>query len=97
MYILNIAKAKEKMSVNEIKDFTCENYYKRIGFSKENTETFKENRFIVAWKQINKKVPDPRNAKEHYQSFLRKKNTNSVKKLKIVTHQPKTSEDPNFT
>ena len=31
-----------------------------------------ENRLI-------QKVPDPRNAKEHYESFLRKKNRKSVK------------------
>ena len=36
MYILNIAKAIKKMSVNDIRDFTFDNYYKRIGFSKEN-------------------------------------------------------------
>ena len=34
------------------------------------------------------KIPDPRNAKEHYQSFIRKKNTNSVKKSEIITYQP---------
>ena len=36
MYTLHIAKATKKMAVNEIKDFIFENYYKRIGFSKEN-------------------------------------------------------------
>ena len=35
MYILNIAIAIKKMSVNEIKDFIFESYYKRIGFSNE--------------------------------------------------------------
>ena len=35
MYFLNIAKDIKKMSINEIKDFIFENYYKRIGFSKE--------------------------------------------------------------
>ena len=47
------------MSVNEIKDFTFGNHYKRIGFSKENNyysmKRFKEG-FIVASKQINKKI-----------------------------------------
>ena len=47
------------MSVNEIKDFIFANHYKRIGFSKENNyysmKRFKE-RFIVASKQINKKI-----------------------------------------
>ena len=37
MYILNITKAMKKISVDEIKDFIFENYYKRIGFSKENS------------------------------------------------------------
>ena len=30
MYILNITKAIQKISINEIKDFLFENYYKRI-------------------------------------------------------------------
>ena len=37
MYILNITRAMKKMSVNEIRDFIFENYYKRIGISKENS------------------------------------------------------------
>ena len=41
-------------------------------------------------------MPDPRNAKEHYQSFIRKKNTKSVKQSEIITYQPKTFENPNI-
>ena len=37
MCILNIARAVKKISANEIMDFAFENYYKRIGFSKENS------------------------------------------------------------
>ena len=37
MYILNIDGAINKMSFNEIRDFIFEDYYKRIGFSKENS------------------------------------------------------------
>ena len=37
MYVLNSARAIKKMSVNEIKDFIFENYYKRIGLSKQNS------------------------------------------------------------
>ena len=37
MYILYIDTAIKKMLVNEIRHFICENYYKRIGFSKENS------------------------------------------------------------
>ena len=36
------------------------------------------------------KVPDPRHAKEHYESFLRRKNRKSVKQAEIITYQPKT-------
>ena len=37
MYILNIVKRIKKISVNDIIDFIFENYYKRIGFSKETS------------------------------------------------------------
>ena len=37
MYILNIARAIQKMSVDEIRNFIFENCYKRIGFSKEDS------------------------------------------------------------
>ena len=36
------------------------------------------------------KIPHPRDAKEHYQSFIRKKNTKS----EILTYQPKTFRNP---
>ena len=53
MYILNIARAIKKMSVNEIRDFIFENYYKRIRFSKENNyysvkRLKKKKRFVAA-------------------------------------------------
>ena len=37
MYILNIARAIKKVSVNGIRYLIFENYYKRIRFSKENS------------------------------------------------------------
>ena len=37
MYILNIAKAIKKLSINEIRDFIFGYYYKQIGFSKESS------------------------------------------------------------
>ena len=58
MNILNISRAIKKMSVNEIRDFIFENYYKRIEFSKENSYYSMKRlkkRFIVACKQINRK------------------------------------------
>ena len=42
------------------------------------------------------KIPDPCNAKEHYQLFIRTKNTKPVKQSKIITQQPKTFENPNI-
>ena len=42
------------------------------------------------------KIPDPRNAKEHCESFLRKKNKKSVKQSEVITYQPKTFENPNI-
>ena len=41
MYILNIVIAVKDTTVNEIRDFIFENYYKRIGFSKENSYSMK--------------------------------------------------------
>ena len=34
---LNVASAINKMTVNEVRDFIYENYYKRIGFAKESS------------------------------------------------------------
>ena len=46
--------------------------------------------------KLTEKIPDPSNAKEHYRSFVRKKNTKSVKQSEIITYQPKTFENPNI-
>ena len=93
MYILNIARAIKKMSVNEIRDFIFQNYYKRIAFSKEKsyysmTPLKKKNLLLLAKKLI-EKIPDTRNGKEHYETFIGKKNTKSVKQSEIITYQPK--------
>ena len=39
-------------------------------------------------------IPDPRDAKEHYQSFIIQKNRKSIKKSKIITYQSKTFQNP---
>ena len=57
------------MSVNEIKDFNFENYYKRIGFSTKITYNSmkrlnKKDLLLIANKLI-KNVPDPYNAEEY--------------------------------
>ena len=58
MYILNIASAIKNMSVNEIRDFSFEDYYKQIGFSKENSyysmRRLKKNLLLLATKLIKK-------------------------------------------
>ena len=78
MYILNIANAIKKMTVNEIRDYIFKIYYKRIGFSKETSyysvkrQKNKDLQLFVT--KLTEKVPDPRNAKEHYQPFLKIQN-----------------------
>ena len=42
------------------------------------------------------KIPDPLNAKERYQSFIKKKNPKLVKQSEIITYQLKTSENSNI-
>ena len=84
VYILNTARATTKeLPANEIGDFIFENYYKIIGFSKENSYySMKRLKIkyllLLATKSI-EKIPDPCNAKEHYQLFIRKKITNNKK------------------
>ena len=84
------------MSVNEIRGFVFENYYTRIRFCKENsyysTKLLKKKTLLLANKLIGK-ITDPRNAKKHYQSFIRKENIKSVKQSKIITYQPKAFEN----
>ena len=71
------------MSINDIRDFIFESYYKRIGFSKESSyyliKLFKRKDLLFFTHKLIQKVPDPRSAKEHYESFLKKKNRKSVK------------------
>ena len=88
------------MTSNEISDFIFRNYCKRIRFFKESSyysrkRSKKKDLILVANKLIEKvKVPFPRNAKKHDQSFIRKKNRKSVKQWEIITYQRKTSENP---
>ena len=88
------------MPVNEIRDFIFENYYKIIGFSKESSyysmKCLKRKDLLLLANKFIEKVPNPCNAKEHHQSFLRKKNRKSVKQSEIITYQPKTFENLNI-
>ena len=93
MYTLNVIKAIKKMSVKKIQDFIFENVYNRIGFSWENSyysiKRLKRKKLLFLANRLIEKTPDLCNAKEHYQSFLRKKNRKSVKQSEIITNQPK--------
>ena len=64
------------MSVNDIRNFIFENYYKRIGFSKKDSyysmKRLKRKYLLFLANKLIQIVPDPPNAKEHYESFLRK-------------------------
>ena len=78
------------MSFNDIIDFIYENYYKKFGFSKQNSycslkRSNRKDLLLLANKSI-EKVPEPRNAKQHYESFLRKKNRKSVKRSEIIIY-----------
>ena len=57
-----------------------------------NEESEKKDLLLFAIK-LTEKIIDPRNAKEHYQSFIRKKSTKLVKESKIIIQQPKTFEN----
>ena len=85
-YVLNIAITTEKMTVNELRDFIFENY-KRIGFVKESSyysmKCLKRKDLLLLETKLIEKIPDTRIVKEHYQSFIRKKNTKPVKQANI--------------
>ena len=99
MHILNIASAIKKMTVHELRNFIFENYYKRNGFVKESSYySIKrlKKRFAIACDQIDRKVVDPTNAEEYYNSYLKRENTKLVKQSKVITQQQKTLENPNI-
>ena len=81
------------MSLNDIRDLFFDNYYKRIGFSEESSyfsmKHLKRKELLLLANKLMQKVPDRRNAKDHYNSFLRKKNKKSVKQSEIITYHTK--------
>ena len=56
----------------------------------------KKKDLLLLANRLIEKIPDPRNAKEHYQSFIRKKNSKSVRQSEITTDQPKSFENLNI-
>ena len=53
-------------------------------------ELLEKEDLLLFWNKLIQKIPDSRNTKKHYQSFLRKKNTKSVKQSEIISYQPNT-------
>ena len=53
-------------------------------------ELFEKEDLLLFPNKLIQKISDSRNAKKHYQSFLRKKNTKSVKQSEIISYQPNT-------
>ena len=67
MYTLNTATAIKKMTVNELRDFIFEKYYKRIGFVKESSsfsmKRLKRKDFLLLSTKVIEKIADSTNAK----------------------------------
>ena len=55
----------------------------------------KKDLFLLAAKLI-EKIPDASNAKEYYNSYLKKSNRKLLKRSKIITQRPKTMRNPNI-
>ena len=72
MYILNIARAIKKMSVNET--LPLKTIIKELDFLREKlfNERLGKNIYCCLQTIESKKNSDPYNTKEHYQSFIRK-------------------------
>ena len=88
MYTLHIARAIKKVYVNEIRYFIFEKYYGQIRFFKENIfypmKHLKRKNLLLLANKITEKIPDTCNAKQHYQSFIRRENRKSVKQSKLI-------------
>ena len=80
-------KARKAISINEIKNLSLKNIINELDFLKKKV--------IIHWSTwIRPNIPDPRNAKEHYQLFMVKKNKLSVKQSEVITYQPKAFQNP---
>ena len=61
-----------------------------------NELDFLKKAVIIIAKKIIQKVSHPSNAKDNYESFLKKKNRNLVKQSKTITQQPKHFDNVNI-
>ena len=98
MYKLTIGSSIKKMTVNELRYFIYESYYKRIGFIKKSSYSMKglkkKDLLLLATKLI-KKIADCSNAKEYYKCYLKRQNSKSVKRSEIITYHSKTIKNSN--
>ena len=86
------------MTVNELINFIFEKYYKKIGFVKESSyySMKRLKKLLLHATKLIDKIAGPSNAKEYYKSYLKRKNTKSLKRSKTITQQLKGIENPNI-
>ena len=91
----------KKLTVKELKEFIFENYYRRIGFAKENfcysMKHQKKKDFLLLATKLNQKMPDSSNHKQYYKPFSKNKYKKLVNQSKIITQQTKTIENLNIS
>ena len=71
MYILSIVNAIKKITIKELKDFTYESYYRRMGFLKENSYysiKHQKKKVLLLATKIIENLSDATNAKQYDQS-----------------------------
>ena len=69
MYNPNILSAIKKLTIKEFKDFLFENFYRQIGFTKENSYSMKhpkKTELVLLATKLLGKIPDAGNDKEYY-------------------------------
>ena len=59
-------------------------------------KSLEKKRLLLLANTLIEEVPDHCNAKEHYESFLRKKNRKLIKQSQIITYKPKTFDAVNI-
>ena len=52
--------------------------------------------FSLPATKLIEQIIDPKNVKQYYQSYIKRKNKKSIKQSKIITYQPKSFEDANI-
>ena len=66
MYILSTVSAIKKITIKELKDFTYETYYRRMGFLKENSHysiKLQKKKVLLLATKIIESISDATNAK----------------------------------